>query len=662
MNRSGKVFLLALLFLFAGAPVARSQDQPRSAEQGGPRAEERENILVGRIAMVEGDLLRYVPARRDWVVAVTDSPFGLDDALYSGESGKVEYLLPNGTWLRMGPNTQIQMIALKPDATEIDVAVGTTRLMGKSSKAVIKVTTPFGYAVGEPGAAFDVYVGDESIEVIGIRGKVEFVHDEDGSRYEVIPGSMSLLADDHETTTGDGRMDPDWDAWNNARDAHWSQALEVKGESVEHLPEEIREDARTLDENGRWERVYYEGEHRRAWRPTKVEPGWAPYSVGRWTVWNGDYCWVPDEPFGYVTHHYGYWFWNENSWYWAPPIVGAGAGARSWGIGLAWYPGRVGWLYSGSNIGWFPLLPWEPYYAHRVWGPSTYLPRRGGGIDINRYRFANRAVVVNQKALFTTNNLSTVRERKIEGAALARNFRGAPVVSSRVLGKGGHINQRFNFTNRAPKAKPTRAAGSRLAHNRARIGAGGAAVSSGAIRRQLAATRQGKPAARGGVRAPRATSRLGPGTGPAGVGRGKAGVGRGSRTTGSSAVRSGKTGAHGRSGATVGRGKAGTNRGGAGVRHKGAQSRKGNVSGRARTGGHGSDRGRLGKGGGQAPRGGGQVGKRGGNGRKGGGQFRRGGGHLRGAPSVERHGALHAPRAGRLESPPHEYHRQARLT
>jgi hypothetical protein len=33
--------------------------------------------------------------------------------------------------------------------------------------------------------------------------------------------------------------------------------------------------------------------------------GWLPFTVGRWSVWFGDHSWIPYEPFGYITHHYG---------------------------------------------------------------------------------------------------------------------------------------------------------------------------------------------------------------------------------------------------------------------------------------------------------------------------------------------------------------------
>ena len=77
----------------------------------------------------------------------------------------------------MGENTQIQLIDLYPDATTVDMASGLARMYNNSDDAVIKMTTPFGYVVASGGTVFDLYVGDDSMEVIAVRGNVDFVHD-----------------------------------------------------------------------------------------------------------------------------------------------------------------------------------------------------------------------------------------------------------------------------------------------------------------------------------------------------------------------------------------------------------------------------------------------------------------------------------------------------
>ncbi|MFP5214110.1 MAG: DUF6600 domain-containing protein, partial [Acidobacteriota bacterium] len=311
MNRLKRLLCFTFLMVFMAVPAA----YPASSSS----AESEEGIVVGRISYLDGRLLRYVPEEQDWVVTVKDAPFGLDDALYSDEDGKAELIMPNDTWIRIGGSTQIQLLVLKDDVTEVDMASGVARFYNRSEGALLRATTPFGFVTAEPGASFDLYVGDKSLEVIALKGRVSYVQDSDKKRYDVVAGSSSIVADTRYVSNGEGNLDSDWDDWNITRNQFWAKSLEVKGESVTYLPRQLRTEASSLEQNGRWEKVTYEGETRTLWRPERVSADWAPFTAGRWTVYHGDNCWVPDEPFGYVTHHYGNWVRVSDRWYWAPP-------------------------------------------------------------------------------------------------------------------------------------------------------------------------------------------------------------------------------------------------------------------------------------------------------------------------------------------------------
>jgi hypothetical protein len=458
--------------------------------------------------VLEGEMLRYVPEQKDWAPTVKDSPFGKEDALYLGENSRAEFLLPNETRIRAGANTQIQMIALKEDLTEIDVAAGMARFINRSRDAVVKASTPFGYATGAPGSTFDVYVGEESVEIVAIKGKVEFVHDVDGAKYNVIPGSMSILADNRQASAGEGKVVAEWDDWNIVRDSILKRGIETKGESVNYLPAGIREDSAVLDKYGRWESVYYEGEYREAWRPTGVEEGWSPYTVGHWTDWYGDYTWIPYEPFGYVTHHYGYWFRANEGWYWSPPVVSGGWGSAYGGIDFGWYPGRVGWIYSDTGVGWFPLLPWEPYYAFNWWGPWGFAVHDAGliNINLNRYRQWDRAIIVNRENFHNLTSYSRTRLTGISGGAVSSGYRAAPVVSNSVLGNAGDPGRRFSYTNATAGFQPAQSVTSRVAANQVRFQSIAASVNGSAVRNQVAGARAAKPGLRGNVAAPKIAS------------------------------------------------------------------------------------------------------------------------------------------------------------
>ncbi len=503
MRKAATLLLFAFILYFMALPVDSCRSEPK----------EGESVLVGRVSFVEGQLLRYVPEEKDWVATVKDAPFGLDDAMYSGDDGRAEFVMPNSTWARIGGDTQIQMITLKGDLTEMDIAAGISRFYNRSSKGIVKVTTPFGYVTGQPGSSFDLYVGDESVEVIALKGGVDFIHESDNSKYPVVPGSSSLVADSRQAVAGEGNVDADWDDWNLDRDNLWSKRVQVKGESVRYLPEGLHDEAYTLEENGRWERVYYEGGYRTFWRPSNVGPGWAPFTVGRWTEWYGDNCWIPDEPFGYVTHHYGNWVYAGSYWYWAPPVVHVSVGVGPFlGVGFGWYPGRVGWLYSGVNVGWFPLGWSEPYYCHRYWGPRGFVVGNVAAVNININRFAyiNHAVVINQNHFFNVNNYNSVRITNINRTTIINNYHASPVVNNNVINNYNGNRQRYDFTNAAVTNKPHDSVLGRIQHNQQVAALGARGLNAGAVRQNVSRARWGTLGKGGAVQPPRISNKLVP--------------------------------------------------------------------------------------------------------------------------------------------------------
>ncbi|HBB18373.1 MAG TPA: hypothetical protein DCZ97_15750, partial [Syntrophus sp. (in: bacteria)] len=158
-------------------------------------AAEEPAMVIGRIFYIEGGLLRYVPSEKDWVAVVRDAPFGAEDTLFSGSRGMAELIVPNGTWIRIGNSTQVQFITLDTDLAEMDIASGVARFYNKSSDAIIKVTSPFGYVLSDPGTVFDFYVGDNSVEVVVVKGRMSFVHSATEAKYDVTAGTPSILAD-----------------------------------------------------------------------------------------------------------------------------------------------------------------------------------------------------------------------------------------------------------------------------------------------------------------------------------------------------------------------------------------------------------------------------------------------------------------------------------
>ena len=111
------------------------------------------------------------------------------------------------------------------------------------------------------------------------------------------------------------------------------------------------------------------------WVPASHEPGWAPYSEGRW-VWTTDYGWYwdSDEEFGWATYHYGRWVLTADlGWVWVPDNV--------------WAPAWVDWRYEDGYVGWAPM-------------PPEYRWRRGAfvtaGVDLGTPRYASSWVFLSE--------------------------------------------------------------------------------------------------------------------------------------------------------------------------------------------------------------------------------------------------------------------------
>ena len=470
-------------------------------------------MTVGRVYAVEGDLLRYVPADKDWVAMVNDAPFGAEDTFFSGNQGMAEMFIPNGTWLRVGYSTQVQFIALDPDLSEVDVASGVARFSNKGSETVIKATSPFGYVLAYPGTAFDFYVGENSVEVVAVAGTVSFIHAATNARYDVAADSPSILADASQVASGDGIVDADWHRWNVTREDFWAEKSRLTGRSVEYLPPTLRGESYALEENGRWESIPHEGSSRWFWRPTIVAAGWSPFTAGRWTDWHGDQVWIPSEPFGYVTHHYGNWIYVQDSWYWAPPVASRRAGLSLLDIGFFWSPGRVSWIHHDRYVGWVPLGPRETYYSHRRWGGThdrLYTDDIARiNLDIGRYAYAGQAIIVPRDNFYRVDDYRSVRVSNINSTTIINTYNAAPVINNTVINNYQTDSRRHTFTSRAVKEKPHVSVLKRIENNAAVIRRG-KKDDSGTVRKQVRNLKEGHVDRGGAIEAPISTNYIVP--------------------------------------------------------------------------------------------------------------------------------------------------------
>ncbi len=435
---------LVLLYLIIITPILTFPVQAQPPHD----YEEQDPVLVGRISHVEGLMSRYDPESDRWVSTTREAPFGVDDLLRSDPDARAEILLPNNTWIRMDGDTRLQMTALTQDITEVDLPFGTGRFYNKSDGTELNVTTPFGRITAPPGSAFDLYVGEEGIDIVAVRDSVFFFHNASSRRHEVREDSAAISADMASVSAMPDNGDPDWAAWNRSMDALWADRMASRGKSTTYLPPELHSEAHALDEHGHWERVHYEGRYYRFWRPTHIGVSWSPFSWGAWIVWHGDHVWVPHEPFGWVTHHYGNWIHTAGHWYWAPPVTRIMVQARLplLHIGFGWYPGRVTWIHSGAHVGWIPLAPYEPYYTHRHWGRRSIVAASFRHHHRHHvYKHRRHAVVIHRSHFYRSNNYRHARIRGISHTTIHKKYRRARVLDRKVMKDHRHNEKRDRF-------------------------------------------------------------------------------------------------------------------------------------------------------------------------------------------------------------------------
>jgi hypothetical protein len=84
------------------------------------------------------------------------------------------------------------------------------------------------------------------------------------------------------------------------------------------------------------------------WRPIMMPRNWVPYTIGHWEWTSDGWYWDSDEPFGYITYHYGRWY-NDDyyGWIWVPDEQ--------------WAPAWVEWRYDDDYVGWAPLSPYGEF-------------------------------------------------------------------------------------------------------------------------------------------------------------------------------------------------------------------------------------------------------------------------------------------------------------
>ena len=323
---------------------------------------------VGRIARLQGTVSFRMPEQDDWVPAEQNFSVTTGNAIWTEpgaraavQVGRTNLVLDGGTDLQFAVIDESTVLATLPQGTVYarlrELAPGETVQL-VTPRAQVTLDQPGRYLI-EAGPGPDappapmrvaVYQGSAVIAVEGLQptrlstGQAVLFPPEGEAPPQIIRASAvgsPLIA---------------WAAQLEPRVAPPRSAALMTGVD-------------DLGLQGRWTR---NAEYGDVWYPP-VEPGWSPYSAGRWT-WRDPWgwTWVDDHPWGYTTSHYGRWVQIGPSWAWAPaPVVVAEpayvvAPRPVWAPALVTFVGGValGAAFASWSrpVAWIPLGPREPYY------------------------------------------------------------------------------------------------------------------------------------------------------------------------------------------------------------------------------------------------------------------------------------------------------------
>lgn len=310
----------ALLVFFGLLPSARADDQIRAV---------RLSNVVGSVQLVNGPDSQFSQA-------YLNMPLIQGSTLKTGEDGRAEIQLEDGSVARLTPNSSATLSVLSRGAdgtnTELDLLTGLT-YVEMSGTANARFVVRFGpnEVISPAPAKFRVNLDGNPVEFAVLDGSA---HLSNGAAYAVDVRSNETVRFDADDSSryflAQGVDSDSWDQWNADRDQAMSQmAAQQTREAIGSGNADPSYS--DLDYYGNW---YASNDGTNYWVPDGAGAGWDPYGSGYWGYYGsgGGYVWISGYPWGWAPYHCGTWNYFDPYWGWVP------GGCRN-----NWYPvGRLG--------------------------------------------------------------------------------------------------------------------------------------------------------------------------------------------------------------------------------------------------------------------------------------------------------------------------------
>ncbi|MDI1286891.1 MAG: hypothetical protein PSV46_21080 [Reyranella sp.] len=352
MGQSFRVALSVVVGMVAFAGAAYALNEPPSQ--------------VGRLAYTEGSVSFHDDEQAGWSPAVINTPLTSGDSIWTEPNARSEISVA-GTRVRMDGSTQLNMLAIEDNQTQLQVGQGRVDIKTYSLNPNIpySVVTPRGTINLRQQGDYYVEAGStQDATRLGVRSGAAQIQGLNGQMLTVNAGQVGEVFGDsgalqmRTVNSASPALPASW----AARDRQVNYDLPTQYLSAGITGYE------DLNANGTWSN---DSQYGNVWTPRSVPSGWQPYKEGHWTyVKPYGWTWVDDQPWGYAPSHYGRWANRNNQWVWVPPqretqpvyapaLVDFIGGVQL--IQALLGGGTSLGAQNSAPVGWFPLGPREAY-------------------------------------------------------------------------------------------------------------------------------------------------------------------------------------------------------------------------------------------------------------------------------------------------------------
>lgn len=284
-----------------------------------------EQARAVRLSYVQGAVQIMFGDQTQFQQAYANMPLPEGSRLQTGNDGRAELQMEDGSIARLTPNSSLLLSQLRTDSSgqrisEIEFLSGLgyfelqpqsntsqSSIVYQQNRIVASSLAVFRINADNPPGDLEVLSGD-----LHLAGAGDFsvdAHANEQVRFDSGNGSGYYLAQ--------GVSEESWDQWNSDRDNTLNKEAEQQTAATASAEDRNNPAWNDLDAYGNWYDVDGYGQ---VWSPYGAGSNWDPYGYGYWAWYPGSgYQWVSRYNWGYLPYRCGAWnYFNDFGWGWIP--------------------------------------------------------------------------------------------------------------------------------------------------------------------------------------------------------------------------------------------------------------------------------------------------------------------------------------------------------